>query len=513
MGSISSTVQIPVNRVEGDLEVRVQIDDGVVTEAWSIGTLYRGFENLLVGRAPMDALVITPRICGLCSVSHLSAAARALDALTSARPTPNAIRIRNLALMVEDVQNDIRQAILMFAPDFASAAYAGRPFHDEAVERYEPLRGTSVVAAINATRHLLEIVAILGGQWPHSAFIVPGGVVSRPAVADLVQCRMVLRELTQFYERQILGCSLDRWREVTSAAKLDSWLEERSEHATGDIGTLLRLCRAVGADSWGGGHETYISFGGFDLPESPSGEPDGPGDQQLVRAGFASPEGIEPLDPAQVTEDVIHSWYTDTGPRHPAEGVTSPYATGDEGDRYSWGKTVRYRGRPAETGALAQAVVAGDPLITDLLARHGGATAAVRELARLARPARMLEVMDRWLGDMVANGREYFAEPGSVRDEAACGLLDAARGALGHWCEVADGKISRYQIIAPTTWNASPRDAEGVRGPWEEAVVGTPVRDPKSPVEVGHVIRSFDPCMVCCVHAVTDGRSHCRWRG
>jgi hydrogenase large subunit len=80
--------------------------------------------------------------------------------------------------------------------------------------------------------------------------------------------------------------------------------------------------------------------------------------------------------------------------------------------------------------------------------------------------------------------------------------VEAARGALGHWVKVAGGRITHYQIITPTTWNASPRDGDGVRGPWEQALVGTPVRDPDNPVELGHVVRSYDPCMVCCVHTL-----------
>ena len=95
------TIEVPLNRVEGDLEVRVETAAGVVTDAWCAGTMFRGFERVMVGRGSLDGLVITPRICGLCSVSHLTAAALALDALVAAEVPPNAVRIRNVALMVE----------------------------------------------------------------------------------------------------------------------------------------------------------------------------------------------------------------------------------------------------------------------------------------------------------------------------------------------------------------------------------------------------------------------------
>jgi hydrogenase large subunit len=80
--------------------------------------------------------------------------------------------------------------------------------------------------------------------------------------------------------------------------------------------------------------------------------------------------------------------------------------------------------------------------------------------------------------------------------------LEAPRGALGHWVKIKDAKIEKYQIITPTAWNASPRDANGLRGPLEEAIVGTEIKDLDNPIEVDHIIRSFDPCLVCTVHAI-----------
>ena len=156
-------------------------------------------------------------------------------------------------------------------------------------------------------------------------------------------------------------------------------------------------------------------------------------------------------------------------------------------------------------------MVDGDPLFGDLV-RRDGVNLVTRQLARLTRPATLLPVMEAWLEEMIVRHDEAYYEPvASIPDGRGFGLLEAARGALGHWVEIRDGKIARYQIVTPTAWNGSPRDHEGVRGPWEEALIGTPVANVDNPVEAGHVVRSFDPCLVCTVHVVGADRRPLRF--
>jgi hydrogenase large subunit len=157
-------VNIPLNRVEGDLALNLEVEDGAVTNAWSSGLMYRGFENILVGRSALDGLVITPRICGICSTAHLMAAAAALDQIAGAVVPDNARRIRNIAQMVENIQSDMRQAFLLFMPDLSHAFYQDQPWHSEAARRYAPLRGQLALETIRETKKILEIIAIFGGQ-------------------------------------------------------------------------------------------------------------------------------------------------------------------------------------------------------------------------------------------------------------------------------------------------------------------------------------------------------------
>lgn len=497
-------VNIPLNRVEGDLEVRVEIEDGRCRDAWCTGTMYRGFERILVGRGALDGLVITPRICGICSTGHLTAAARALEDLVGVTPPPRATALRNVALMAEHLQSDVRQTVLTFAVDFTNPRYRDQPLFDEAVRRYESFRGVSFVDVLRESKRLLELVAIIAGQWPHSTFAVPGGITSLPSDSDLHQGQLLLERFRQWYERQVLGSSLERWAEVDSLEALEAWLEE---HPDGDVGFLLRFGRAIGLDTVGAGSGRFLSYGALELPEGTEVAAPLDGSLTLVPAGFVGDDGWRKFNQMAIAEHLDYSWFLNDGSgSHPSIEKCTPYATGGEGKAYSWAKAPRYDGEPAETGPLAEALVAKDPLFRDLVARQG-ASALVRQLARAVRPATMIPAMQCWLGEAMADEVAYLP-PGPIEAGEGVGLTQAARGGLGHWIRLSEGRIDHYQIITPTTWNASPRDDEGRRGPMEEALVGAAVADPNDPVELGQIVRSFDPCLVCTVHTVRrEGRS------
>jgi uptake hydrogenase large subunit len=497
---------IPLNRVEGDLEIKVEITDGVVTDAWSAGIMYRGFERIMVGRGPLDGLVITPRICGLCSVCHLKAAARALEMIGKVSPPEDAIRVRNVVNMTEHIQSDTRHGLLMFFPDFASNAYSSHSMFKEAEARYEPFVGTAALETIRETKKLLEIIAILGGQWPHTSFIVPGGIASIPSEGDIMLCRTILKHYRKWYEEKVLGCSLERWAEIRSLADLEAWLNESESNRQGDVGFYLRFAQEAGLAEIGKGHGNFLSFGALDMPENSAVAPLGKG-TKFVPSGFAIGTRAWWFDQGKITEEVASSWFEDyPGGLHPFSGETKPYASGYEGKKYSWAKAPRYDGHPAETGPLAEMVVGENPLFIDLVAKQGPSVFS-RELARLIRTVALIPAMDTWLQELTRPGAKlYYQTPKPLEDGEGFGLTEAARGSLGHWVKIKNGKIAHYQIITPTSWNGSPRDGKGVRGPWEEALIGVKVHDFDNPVEIGHVIRSFDSCMVCCVHRLEAGK-------
>ncbi len=492
-----ATIQkiIPLNRVEGDLEIHLELDrHHVVTTAKSVGTMYRGIENLMRGRSPLDSLVITPRICGICTTAHLNAAAKALDMAYQVAIPADAHRLRNVTLMVEQLQNDLRHIFLLFMPDFTRPRYSEHPLYPEAMSRYLPLKGQTTVQTLQETKKLIEIIAILGGQWPHSSFMVPGGVVSVPSGSDIAQCRHILTSFRKWYERRVLGCSLDRWLAVGTWDQLQEWLAEAPAHRDGELGFFIRMSLSTGLDSLGRGHDRFISAGG---PELPGVDGDV---KPLFPAGLFTAQGPTPLDPDKISEDVSHAYFKDT-PGHPFEGRTLTEPNSDDANKYSWAKAPRYDGQPAETGPLADMLMAGTPLFTTWI-RSNGASVFIRELARMVRPAMILPIVEQCVAGMAHPDAQFYTDTLPPLSAKSFGTVTAPRGMLGHWMVINDGKIDNYQVITPTAWNGSPRDRHGVPGPWEQAVTGTPVSDPDDPVEVEQIIRSFDPCLVCTVHTI-----------
>jgi hydrogenase large subunit len=499
---MTRTIEVyPLNRVEGDLEITVELEDNVVIDARSAGTMYRGFENLMVGRAPLDGLVITPRICGICSTAHLYAAASALDMIFNVKVPRQAAWIRSVTAMTEMIQNDFRHAFLLFMPDFADPAYQNEPLYADMVNRYATIEGSSVRQAINETRNVLEIISILGGQWPHSSFIVPGGVVSMPSTNELNRCAYLLNNFKNWYERQVLGCSVERWKAVQTKADLISWLKESGTHSNSDLGYFIRFATKAGLHRIGKGHGNFISVGMPGL-EADSDEQTRAGQFFLATGGFYADNHLNPINQDNITEDVSHSWFAGSGKsQHPYRGKSSPYATGSEDLSYSWAKAPRYKGKPAETGPLSEMVISSNPLFKDFM-QFDGPSVFLRELARLVRAAFIIPAIERCIESAMSTSGQYYTDHGELENQMGHGLIEAPRGALGHWVNIKDKKISSYQIITPTAWNASPRDSEGVRGPLEEALIGTKVKNPENPLEVYHVVRSFDPCLVCTVHAI-----------
>ena len=231
----------------------------------------------------------------------------------------------------------------------------------------------------------------------------------------------------------------------------------------------------------------------------------------LVPAGFIEGQKKHIFSHKKITEHVAYSWYEDyPDGLHPSKGITAPYFPEHKSHKYSWSKAPRYDSKPAETGPLAEMIMTENPLFTDLL-NEQKPNVFIRQLARILRPTELLPALDTWLKELNQAG-EFYRKSDKLDDGQGVGLIHASRGALGHWVQIKNGKISHYQIVTPTAWHSSPRDTNGIRGEWEEALVGTVIKDPDHPIELGHIVRSYDACLVCAVHAIQNraGRSHIR---
>ncbi len=494
------TVDIDLNRVEGDLEFQLDVEEGVVVDARCIGTLYRGFEQILIGRAPRDALVITPRVCGICGTAHMYAAVLALEQLARITPTEHAVHVRNLCLMAETLQSDLRQTFLFFAPDFCNSAYASHPLAAELAEAFAPLKGSVVRGCLRSSRDLVSIVAILGGQWPHSTYMLPGGVTQPANARRLLEIRDILAATREWFELAVIGGDLDEWMAISTPEELARWLSSTPARQRSALSLLDGIARDIGLHKIGSGTAHLLSYGVNHRADRLGSE---------LPAGFFNADAgvIEALDHLQINEHVRHSWFVAyPDGRHPWQGETIPdHQPGT--DRYTWAKAPRYGDKVVQTGPLAELRIAGEPLITALFDSEGDNT-WLRQFARLRRAGWLLKSAVHTLNSLkTLLDQPHINEVKVDRwpDGESFGMIEAARGALGHWLRVKDGVIDKYQIVTPTAWNASPRDSAGRHGHWESSIIGLPVPDPDNPVQIGHIVRSHDPCLVCTVHFIGSG--------
>ncbi|MBI2313529.1 MAG: nickel-dependent hydrogenase large subunit [Betaproteobacteria bacterium] len=475
----------PFNRVEGDLEVTLDIAGGAVRSARVNSPMYRGFEQILQGKHPLDALVLAPRICGICSVSQSSAAAYALEQAMGLDVPENGRLARNLILANENVADHFTHFYLFFMPDFAREGYRGRAWFEGAAGRFKAVSGSAAADAVPVRGRFLEIMGTLAGKWPHTQTIQPGGS-SRPVEAsEKIHVYAVLKEFRSFLEHTLFGDRLETVAGLDSIDALELWAAARPANGS-DFALFLRIANDLKLEKLGRAYDRFLSYGAY---------PQGNG--RWFRAGVWDGKSRE-LRLDAITEDLASSWLAGPeAPRHPAQGITLP--TEDKPAAYSWCKAPRLAGRPMETGALARQVVSGHPLVRDLVKRGGGNVKS-RVVARLLEIALVVPAMEQWVRALKPD--QPFCSHGELPEEAQCaGLAESARGSLGHWVEIANGRIHNYQIVSPTTWNFSPRDREGTPGPLEQALEGTPVNAGETtPLAVQHVVRSFDPCMVCTVH-------------
>jgi len=303
--------------------------------------------------------------------------------------------------------------------------------------------------------------ALFGGRMPHPPTYVAGGFTTTPRPERITKFKSYLQnDLLPFIRNIYL--------------KDANLLAERYQD-------YFEIGRGPG---------NLLSFGVFDQ--------DAAGTLKLFKRGRTvnGSTAVQSVDINNITEHVTHSWYADsTNNLRPASGATLPQYP--KGQAYSWSKAPRYGGVPYEAGPLARMWVNGD--YTD------GISVMDRHLARAQETLKIAQAMLVWVGQLNARGPVY-TRPSVLSSASSYGLTEAPRGALGHWLNISSGKISRYMVVTPTCWNASPRDMNSTPGPIEQALVNTPVDDPDEPVEVLRVIHSFDPCLSCAVHVMTPAK-------
>jgi len=433
---------------------------------------------MLRGREYSDALVLLCRICGQCGATHSTAAAAAIAKAFDTSAPPNGILSRNVIQAVETILSHLASFYRSFVVDFAGPPY-------NLGGRFAPLHGRSFRKAFAAHNELLALLGLFAGKWPNTLAIQAGGVTRAVSTGELIRARAVLAQFRQFIEQDLLGSSIESWLGNTNMAEVERWMA-KGERERSDLDVFILTALKAGLDRIGQGPSRFLSVGGFPMPNG----------ETWMRPGYFD-GNVHPVSIDQITEDISRSWLSGkTAVTQPEAGETRPAPQKEEG--YSWIKAPRYGGRSVEVGPMARMVIDGDPLAVDLFKRMGP-TVFPRVLMRLHEVIRLTQDLDSWLGQIDPD-EPFYVRENPVDAAEGFGLVEAPRGTLGHWIRIEDERIKHYQIITPTSWNFSPRDADGAPGPAEEALVGTPAQAGKNDPAIAHVVRSFDPCLYCSVH-------------
>jgi hydrogenase large subunit len=547
----------PVTRIEGHLRIEAEVDGGSVREAWSSSTMFRGVELILKGRDPRDAWLFTQRICGVCTTVHAIASIRAVENAVGATPPPNARLLRNLVMASQSVQDHVIHFYHLQALDWVDivSALKADPAKTAALAQSIsdwPLSSPTYFAAVqNRLKGFVErgqLGPFANAYWGHSAYRLPPEA-NLMAVAHYLEALGWQREFIRIHA--VLGGKnphLQGFLVGGMATPLDP--DKQASINMGQI-ELMRGLIAKAKDfvarvyipdllavasfykdwaGYGGGVGNYLVYGDYPLDDAtpprlflPSG---------VIRNKDLSK--VEAFDPEKITEHVKHSWYDYAGGDDqglpPSSGETMPHYTGpeppyerlDTEGKYSWLKAPRYDGLPMEVGPLSRMLVAyasGHPRVKELvgmvLGKLGVGPAALfstlgRVAARGIETLVLAERMEGWVDELAANMQDdrriadnsRWSPSSWPKECSGAGFHEAPRGALGHWVHIKDGAIENYQCVVPSTWNGGPRDSAGNRGPYEAALLGTPVANAEQPLEILRTVHSFDPCMACGVHVV-----------
>ena len=528
----------PITRIEGHLRVEMEVQNGVVSDAWVSGGCFRGMELVVQDRTPEDAAQIVQRICGVCPVSHAHASSIAAEKAYGITIPNNARIIRNLIEGAQFLHSNILWFYNLAALDYvnplnalkadAADAYdlaqaAGTSMNSDFVALKERLSAFAANGQLSifsgnwfdaddgtaynlppeldliCTAHYLEalkmqakaseVAALLGGKMPHVMTLIPGGTSFVPTQQKLDDLKALCDEIY-------------------------TWVE-----ATMIPDTLALAPYYTEAFNFGKGCGRYIAWGVFEGKEGFGGDYiEQMKNRYLPMAVLDENLNVSDVQEDLITEYVGHSWYKGE------DTYTSPYFTTEPEfteynveDRYSWVKCPQYNGKPMEAGSMARLLAAykrGVPFIVEqvdglleTLGAPGDFSVAQSTLGRTA--IRQIEtlyvagLMRDWVDELIeavnSGDSEYFRAPTQITGKGT-GFWEAPRGALYHSEEVKDGKITGYQIIIPSTWNLAPKNAEGVNGPLEQALIGCPVGTIDKPINALRTVHSFDPCTACAVH-------------
>ncbi|TFH39492.1 MAG: nickel-dependent hydrogenase large subunit [Bacteroidia bacterium] len=552
----------PVTRIEGHLRIEAEIKDGVIVDAFSSGTMVRGIEIILKDRDPRDAWAFTERVCGVCTTVHALSSVRAVEDALKITIPQNAEMIRNLMAAAQYMQDHVIHFYHLHALDWVDvvSALSANPKATADIAsslsnwpKSSPGYFSDIQKRVKKFVESGQLGIFANGYWGHSAYKLPPEV-NLIGVAHYLEALEWQKEIIKIHTifggrnphpNYLVGgvpCSINLDENNAINAERLAYVRRLLEEAKTFIDQvyipdLVAIAGFYKSDwaSIGGGLTNYLSFG--DLPMN--------GYNDANASLFKFPRGIvlnrnlnevieiNASSQEEVQEYISHSWYEysdgDDTPKHPWEGETKfnftgpqpPYEFLDVDKKYSWLKTPRWKGKAMEVGPLARMLVgfaSGNKEIQEtvswaLKALDAPVEALFSTLGRTAARGLETKLMANWAlefydtlianiknGDTRTASTELFDPKTWPAESKGVGLSEAPRGGLSHWIVIKDQKIENYQMVVPSTWNASPRDPSGQRSAYEQSLIGTPIANPDQPLEILRTIHSFDPCIACAVH-------------
>lgn len=442
----------PVTRISGFLEIKAKVKKNTIVEANASGLLFRGFEKMLKGRSPLDAVYFTERICGICSTAHAMASTLALEDALKITVSLNDSYIRDIMHGFEFVQNHLRHFYLLSMPSYVKISnvklVGAEQYSDYRLpEKINKKIEEHYVKSIELSRLAHEGLALLGGKAPHSHGIFVGGVTVNIDAYKLEKVKSIIKNIQSF---------------VTTTMKKD-----------------VEIISKYYSDYFKKGisYPYFMSYGVFDKYEDP--------EITYVKPGVIKDNVKYPLEPDKITEQIHYSWYKKD---EELEEVDLSKL-----DAYTFIKAPRYLGMPMEVGPLARLIISGE--------YTNGHSCMDRNIARVLETGKILEIMKNLTEriELKPNNQKVYDIPEKAY---GIGLIDTTRGALGHWIAIENKVINHYNIITPTVWNLSPKDPSNLPGTIERALIRTKLNNIKEPIEIGRIVRSFDPCVSCATHLI-----------
>ena len=453
MTKIQKTV---LNRVEGEIELKLIWNNGTISDAFIIAPNFRGFEFILKNKPPLDALVITPRICGICGHAHLIATVNALENIYKNAGYPIQISekaklIRKITLSTEIIQNHIRWFYLFVFPDLL------RLEPNENLSDYEPIKGKKWRKAVDFSSKIVKIISLFGGQWPHTSYAVPGGVVSDPTSLEIVEAISIVDSVIGFIEEDIIGMDIDKYMSIQS-------YKEFLSKSNGDLNKFISVVKKHKFDKKGKAYKRFITVCEI---------------EPFISEGITKRKKCQ-FDINKVKEILDFSYLDNFQSKN---------------KKYSWSSAVRYEGLPYETGPLARRINNQDKIFMEMISLYEGYYIP-RIWARVDEIVKLTLSLKKWLLKIDVKEPSYIKPKIDIKDLEASsyGTCEAARGSLIHQIDIKEGKIQTYNIITPTVWNLGTR-CKNYLSPAEKAIKGL-----KSQLHAEMVLRSFDVCSVCTTH-------------